>query len=108
MNELVVACKTLKHAMDGVGCNVIVCAETLIGRSNWEIHGIRYEYRNMYNEDLEKRLIKETGGDVEKFFVAILQGLRDETGSVGDVQIDVDVLYKAGQGRMMGNNTINY
>jgi annexin A7/11 len=101
-NEFIVAANTLYHAMKGVGCDVPTCGETLVGRSNWEIQGIKYEYKALYNEDLEKRLVKETGGDVEKFFVAILQALRDDSSQIGDIAGDIAVLYKAGQAKMIG------
>jgi hypothetical protein len=54
--------------MDGIGCDALLCAQILVARHNSEINAIKTEYKNMFNEDLEKRLIKELGGDVERFF----------------------------------------
>jgi hypothetical protein len=67
-SEHSVAAETLKEAMDGVGCDALMCAQILVARHNSEINAIKNEFKTMFGKDLEQRLVKETGGDVEKFF----------------------------------------
>jgi len=100
LDEPVVAARALHTAMKGLGTDTKVLSELLTGRSNYEINAIKAAYKNEFGKDLEKKVRDEVSGHVEKFFVVVLQAMRDETSQFGDVDGDVQVLYKAGEGKI--------
>jgi hypothetical protein len=77
----------------------------MVGRTNREIVAIKTAFKNIYGEDLEKRIVSELKGHTEKYFVSLLQAARDEAGALKDVDGDVQALYKAGEGRMGTDET---
>eukprot|EP00158_Paraphelidium_tribonemae_P002033 Partr_v1_DN25056_c0_g1_i4_m50604 putative annexin A7 len=98
--ETYTAAKTLNKAMKGMGTDEKKLIEVLIGRSNGEVHSIKAFYKELYNKDLEEEIKGEVKGDAKKFFVALLQGMRDEAGENKDVAGDVQLFYKAGEGKI--------
>jgi len=99
VEEPVLAARQLRYACDGAGVSSKLLGEVLIGRTNGEIAAIKAAYQSEFNENLEKRLMSELKGDNEKFFVILLQGIRDEASTFSDVNADVEALYKAGEGK---------
>lgn len=74
--------------------------EILAGRTNAEIFAIKNAYRQMYGADMEKEVGDDLSGHLKRLFVGMIQGQRDETGQVMDVQRDVEEIYKAGEGKV--------
>ncbi|KAJ3324864.1 Annexin A13, partial [Gonapodya sp. JEL0774] len=72
----------LHKATKGLGTDEDLLIEVLMGRSNVEITAIKAAYKNLYNKDLEQVVASEVSGDLKKFFVIMLQGQRDEEGTM--------------------------
>ena len=92
----------LYRAMKGVGTDEEAVIEVLCSRSNVEIMKIKEEYRQLFKEDLEKRVYSETSGNLRKILISILQCQRSENSVPNDAecrQIAED-LYKAGEGKL--------
>ena len=92
----------LYRAMKGVGTDEEAVIEVLCSRSNVEIMKIKEEYRQLFHEDLEKRVHSETSGNLRKILISILQCQRSENSVPNDAecrQIAED-LYKAGEGKL--------
>ncbi|KAJ3043429.1 Annexin B9 [Rhizophlyctis rosea] len=90
----------LHDAIAGLGTNEDALIEILTGRTNAEIWAIKQAYRGRFGKDLENDVKSDTSQYFRKILVALLQGMRDETNSYGDVNGDVEALYRAGVGRM--------
>ncbi|KAJ3046828.1 hypothetical protein HK097_000480 [Rhizophlyctis rosea] len=95
----------LHDAMAGFGTNDDTLIEILTGRTNAEIWAIKQAYRARYGKDLESDIRGDTSAYFKKILVALVQGMRDETGSYMDVNGDVEQLYRAGVGRMGTDET---
>ncbi|KXS10557.1 annexin A13-like protein, partial [Gonapodya prolifera JEL478] len=92
--------KLLNDAMKGVGTDEDLLIQVLAGRTNVEVEAIKAAYSHVYGKDLEKAVMSEVGGDLRKFFVAMLQARRDEEGAGRNVAEDVKELYEAGEGKI--------
>jgi len=98
--ETFTAAETIRKAMKGVGKNEKLIIEALIGRSNQEINEIKRNYKYLYGSELEKDLGSECGSESKKFFISLLQAMRDEgQQQFNNVEADVEALYKAGEGK---------
>eukprot|EP00158_Paraphelidium_tribonemae_P002031 Partr_v1_DN25056_c0_g1_i2_m50599 putative annexin A7 len=100
MPETYSAAVSINKAMKGLGTDEKRVIETLIGRSNAEIQSIKTFYKELYGKELEDAVRSEMGGDSKKFFTCILQSMRDEAGECHDVAGDVQLFYKAGEGKI--------
>ena len=92
----------LYRAMKGVGTDEEAVIEILCSRSNVEIMKIKEDYRQLFKEDLEKRVHSETSGNFRKILISLLQCQRSENSVPNDAecrQIAED-LYKAGEGKL--------
>ncbi len=52
-------------------------------------------------------MVGDTSGDLQRFFVVLITGSRDQTGTSSNVDADVDALYAACQGKW-GTNEIAF
>jgi len=89
----------LREAMAGMGTDENVLAEVLAMRSNEQIAAIREAYQRLFDRDLEKDIMSETGGHLKRIFVSLVQGNRDESDAVDEdkAQADAQALYDAGE-----------
>lgn len=90
----------INKAIDGMGTDEDALVETLCGRSNAEIYAIKQAYGLKFRRDLEREVANDLSGHMKRLFVAMVQGQRDETGQILNVDADVEALYKAGAGKM--------
>lgn len=102
MNPPDLYCKYLKEAMAGLGTDedtIIEILVTLPCALLKEIHDI---YPKLYRKSLEAEMKSEMSGTIRELVLALLKGLRDESGdtSVKQAQADAYDLYKAGAGRL--------
>lgn len=92
--------ESLHEAIAGVGTNEKTIIELLVGRSNSEMRILRETYQSMYRTTLESDLKSDLSGKFKRLVVALIQGNRDESGGVYDVNADVEGLYRGGEGKM--------
>jgi hypothetical protein len=84
-----------------LGTDESVLIETICTRTNAEIVQIKEAYARLYpKRDLEKDVVKETGGRFKRVLVSALQGAREEhvTVDMAKAQREAQELY---QGRSM-------
>jgi hypothetical protein len=87
---------TLLHdSIRRLGTDEELLVEALALKSNAEMTTLKQEYQIEYQRDLGNDINGDTSGDVKRFFVAMIAGSRDETGSTSTVDSDVDALYAA-------------
>lgn len=89
----------VNDAVAGWGTDEEQLIEVLSGRSNAELFAIKAAYGREYRRDLERDVANDLGGDLKRFFIGLVQGQRDETGQILNVDADVQMLYKAGAGK---------
>ena len=65
-------------AIKGLGTDEDTLIEILATRPNWMIKKIKDVYNNTYKKDLEKDVIGDTSGTLQKLFVSILQCNRSD------------------------------
>ncbi|TPX34541.1 hypothetical protein SmJEL517_g02899 [Synchytrium microbalum] len=89
----------LKAAMKGAGTDESALIDVLVGCNNAEMAEIKAAFQALYSQNLEHQVAKETHGNFGKALIALLQGQRNEGGE-WNVQDDVDLLYRSGEGRI--------
>jgi len=89
----------IRNACKGIGTNESELINILAGRTNQEIKEIKDAFKSVYDKDCEKTVADDLGGKCKRLFVGLLQGSRDETGTISTVEDDVESLYKAGEGK---------
>ncbi|XP_078489046.1 annexin-B12-like [Ciona intestinalis] len=89
----------LRKAVSGVGTTESTLVEILVSRTNQEIKEIQAKYKELYKENLEKRLVSETSGHFKKLLVSLNNACRDETSHVDQnkAREDANKLYQAGE-----------
>ena len=92
----------LYKAMKGAGTDEETLIEIICSRSNVELQKIIQEYKNLYNEDLEKKINSDTSGDLKRILVSLLQCKRSENSIPNDAECRkmAEELYKGGEGKM--------
>jgi annexin A7/11 len=88
-----------REAIKGMGTDEAALIQTLAGRTNAEIYCIKQAYFQMFRTDLETDLAGDLGGSLKRLFLGLIQGQRDETNQIIDIERDLDTLYKAGEGK---------
>jgi annexin A7/11 len=68
-------------------------------KSNAQIAALKEAYQTHFKKDLEKEVAGDVAGDVRRFFVAMITGSRDESGTSSTVDADVDALHAGGQAK---------
>ena len=76
----------LYKAMKGAGTDEETLIEIICSRSNVELQKIIQEYKNLYNEDLEKKINSDTSGDLKRILVSLLQCKRSENSIPNDAE----------------------
>ncbi|KAI9003712.1 hypothetical protein BC832DRAFT_88728 [Gaertneriomyces semiglobifer] len=100
--------KWLYKAMHGLGTDEDILIETLVGRSNAEIAGIKEAYKNLHGKDLEEIVTSETSGDFRKLMIAILQAKRDEEETSYNAEADVETLYQESKASRWAREPIRF
>ncbi|TPX32234.1 hypothetical protein SmJEL517_g04639 [Synchytrium microbalum] len=91
--------EALYHAVHGVGTDEATVIEVLVGRSNAEIKAMKEAFFDVYEKKMEKFVESDFGGNMKKLVTILLQGERPESEAAMDVDLDVERLYKAGEGK---------
>lgn len=91
--------KCVQSAVQGMGTDEELLIEVIVGRSNAEIAAMKAAYSTIYKQDLEKDVANDLDGKLKRFFVGMVQGQRDESQQVLDINRDVESLFNAGQGK---------
>lgn len=91
--------KEIHDAVKGAGTDEKCLIEILASRNNQQVHDMVAAYRDAYGREMEEDIIADTSGHFKKMLVVLLQGTRDESGSVDSdlVAEDVQDLYAAGE-----------
>ncbi len=90
----------------GMGTDEELLIEILGLRSNQHMAALKHFYLQFHKKDMEKDVSSEgMNSTLKKFFIAIMQGARDESGNVSTVDADVESLYKAGEGKWGTDDT---
>lgn len=91
----------LKKAMKGAGTDEDSLIEIICSRPNWLLKKIKEEYKKKYGKELEKDVESETGGDLKRLLISLLQCNRSENAhpNDGDCQKKAKELYDAGEGK---------
>jgi len=85
----------LRKAMKGLGTDENVLVEVVCTRSSDELKAIESEFLRYYGHDLQDDIRSETSGDLKNVLIRRFKPLDS-----GDVENDIALLYKAGEGRM--------
>ncbi|KAI8911845.1 hypothetical protein EDD86DRAFT_125359 [Gorgonomyces haynaldii] len=99
--------QAFQDAVRGIGTDEELLVEILACKSNIDIANMKQAYLFLYKKDLEKAVANDLSSkELRKFFVALLQGCRDESGTMSSVEQDVKQLYAAGEGRWGHENSV--
>jgi annexin A7/11 len=92
----------LYKAMKGAGTDEETIIEIICSRPNRELIKIKEEYKNLYNEDLEKKVASDTSGNLKKILTSLLQCQRSENATPveSECRKTAEKLYKAGEGKL--------
>jgi hypothetical protein len=93
-------CFELNKAMKGGGTDEETLIEIISSRSNSRLKEIKTRYEALYKVDLEAEVADETGGDLKRLLVSLLQCNRSEDTDIDQVKLGKDLadLYEAGEG----------
>ncbi len=100
--------KCLYKAMKGLGTDEDTIIEIICTRPNFFLKGVKQEFKNLYKDDLEKWIEKETSGDLKKILISLLQCNRSENPkqSEEECQKIAEDLYKGGEGKLGTDETL--
>jgi len=85
-----------KKAMSGLGTNEQVLIEVICTRYPIEIKALEEEYKRIFAHELAEDIENDVGGDFKKVLLHRLRATEEK----GDMDHDVELLYKAGQGKI--------
>ncbi|KAJ3343099.1 hypothetical protein HDU91_000440 [Kappamyces sp. JEL0680] len=91
--------KAVYDAIAGLGTDEDLLIEALGGKTNQQINMMKQAYSRIYKRDLEREVAGDLSGDLRKFFVALISGTRDESGTSSTIDMDVQALYNAGEAK---------
>jgi len=100
----------IHQALAGIGTNEILLTEILLGRTPADLHLLSAAYHHKYGRQLIDKVRADLSGKIERMFLMALNA-NPPPDSVPvnpvDVEMDVDNLYKAAQGKA-GTNEIAF
>jgi hypothetical protein len=88
----------IKKAVAGLGTDESLLSEVLCTRSPTELKEAAAAYQRLYNKNMEADIKSDTSGDLWKIYQHVLAPSRGTR--TGDVNADVEALYKAGAGKI--------
>jgi hypothetical protein len=62
----------------------------------------------LYGKSLEVAVGDELSGDEKRLFVGLMQGAKNESGQGLSLEVDLDQLYRAGEGKKLGTDEANF
>jgi annexin A7/11 len=89
----------VQAALNGVGSDKDLLTEVLCMRTNGQLVVIKQAYMQLYGKDLEHVLKKELKGPMERLFLGMVKGNRDEVGQYMNVEDDMDVITQCLRGK---------
>lgn len=93
----------LRKAIKGAGTDEELLSEILCTRYPWEIAAARAQYQNLFGRDLLADVEDDTSGDLQKLYNLLITSSRESSGNVDE---DVEALYKAGEGKFGTNEGV--
>ncbi|KAM3623727.1 uncharacterized protein V6R79_014956 [Siganus canaliculatus] len=87
----------LRNAIKGAGTDEKVLVEILASRTPEQVKAIVAAYRQEYDDDLEEDVCGDTSGHFKRLLVILLQANRQRGVQEGNIESDVQVLFKAGE-----------
>ena len=91
----------LRKATKGAGTRDSTLIDVICSARGSQLLQLQAAYQGMYGSRLESVIKKETSGNYEKLLVALLRGTRPDWGVMPMcMQSDVEILYKATEGRL--------
>lgn len=95
-------CKQLHKAMAGMGTDESTLIEILCTKTNQEISRLIGTYEDLYNRSLAEHVSSEIGGYFRRLLTMIINGARDESGTVDPelAQQQAAELFAAGEGKL--------
>jgi len=91
----------LMKAMKGLGTSEGLLVDILCTKTNKEILELKEAYQSLFERDLEKDVVDEVSGDLEKILFSVLQGGRSEPDVDDDLaEKEANDLYEAGEGQL--------
>jgi len=93
-------CLELRRAMKGGGTDEETLIEIIGSRTTEQLTAIKDRYIEMFETELESEVADETGGDLKKLLVSLLQCNRSDTTDIDEDKLNKDLaeLYEAGEG----------
>jgi len=93
-------CFELNKAMKGGGTDEEALIEIIGTRPTHTLKEIIKRYKELFNQDLEAEVADETGGDLKRLLVSLLQCNRSEETNLDESKLNKDLanLYEAGEG----------
>jgi hypothetical protein len=88
----------VKKAVAGLGTDESLLSEVICTRSQSELKEAGAAYQKLYNKNMEADIKSDTGGNLAKVYMQCLAASRGTR--QGDVNADVEALYKAGAGKI--------
>jgi len=88
----------VKKAVAGLGTDESLLSEVICTRSQSELKEAGAAYQKLYNKSMEADIKSDTGGNLAKVYMQCLSASRGTRH--GDVNADVEALYKAGAGKI--------
>eukprot|EP00043_Microstomoeca_roanoka_P008836 m.84824 g.84824 ORF g.84824 m.84824 type:complete len:833 (-) comp14403_c0_seq2:869-3367(-) len=100
---------SIHKAVSGLGTTDHVLIEIICTRSNEDIAAIKEAYRRMYSKDLEKVVMKETGGNYKRLLISLLQGGRNTSEEVDEelAMREATLLHKSTKGWFTDESSLN-
>mmetsp|Transcript_20296 Transcript_20296/g.22561 ORF Transcript_20296/g.22561 Transcript_20296/m.22561 type:complete len:316 (+) Transcript_20296:59-1006(+) len=102
--------KYLNEAMKGIGANEQEMVDVICQSTPNEIkhitaaYGVQFGEGSTDNEKIVRDVKSETGFNLKKVFLNILEGRKPNSSNFGDLETVAEELYKKGEGRMGTNN----
>jgi annexin A7/11 len=87
------------QAIRCVGNDEAMITEVIGARNNTELRAIREAYWEIYQKDAEKEIENEVDSKLRGLIIGQLQGQRDESEQIMNIDRDVEDLYNSGQGK---------
>jgi len=87
----------LRDAIKGAGTDERVLVEILASRTAAQVKDIVAAYRQAYDDNLEEDICGDTSGHFQRLLVILLQASREQGIQEGNIAVDAQALFKAGE-----------